>query len=250
MEKFTANKKLILYLKKLSNLRKLEDFREKSTGLDYVSFYSYVVKKRQKIKKEEKLREQLGQISKLISISAIFSGVGNPILGFAINAFVQIVAKEEIKQSTFAYLKKHWERLPLMTRKVILLGAGMGAATSLVLVTSIIFNVETGKGGLLPNALIGNRRAFGDGKLFGNGFELLTPIPLKFCDVINDYASNYPWAESFTPLTPENTNYQLMNLAIRYISYKVATNNVKEIYLSPTILFHLYQLCSKELFAV
>lgn len=246
---FKWNKVLISYLKRLKCLNQLEYARKKYTKLDSVSFYDYVVKKRQKIKEQERLKEQLGQISNLISVSVIFSGIGNPILGVAINACVQILAKEEIKQSTFTYLKRTWERLPLISRQIILLGAGMGAATSVILITSIIFNVDTARGGISKDAFVGRRRAFGDGKLFGNGFEILTPLAPNFCEVINDYASKYPWNESFTPLTPENTNYQLMNLAIRYISYKVATNNVKEMYVSPTILFSLYNLCNKQLFS-
>lgn len=95
---------------------------------------------------------------------------------------VELLTKEEIKQSTLAYLKKNWERLPLITRRVIVLRAGMGAATSVILLTSVIFNVDTARGGLSFDAF--GKPSF-DGKtggFFSNAIEL-TLAP-RICDTV------------------------------------------------------------------
>jgi hypothetical protein len=150
---------------------------------------------------------------------------------------VELLPKEEIKQSTLAYLKRNWEWLPLITRRVIVLGAGMGAATSVILLTSVIFNVDTARGGLSFDAF--GKPSFDSktGGFFGNGIEL-TLAP-GICDTVLKYSSKYRWANNFIPSGPQDINYGLMNLALQSISYYKKIGKENEIFLSPEVLYHL-----------
>ncbi len=118
----------------------------------------------------------------------------------------------------------------------------MGAATSVILLTSVIFNVDTARGGLSFDAF--GKPTF-DGKtggFFSNGIEL-TLAP-RICDTVLKYSSKYRWANNFVPSGPQDINYGLMNLALQSISYyKKLVKRMRFIFLQKFyIIYRLFAL--------
>jgi hypothetical protein len=124
------------------------------------------------------------------------------------------------------------------------LAAGLSGATILILTTSVLFNVDTAKGGLSFDAF--RKPGFGNttGGFFGNGIGLASDT----CRVILKYGSKYQWPKNFVPSSPQDVNYGLMSLALQYISYQIRSGKADDIYLSPEVIAHLQALCTYSIF--
>lgn len=207
------------------------------TRSDCHSFYAYVERQEEKLR----LEKRLNKIFDTISISSIIMlGCVNPLYGIVFKGCLSIMANEEVKNKMINKICEKWDNLPILTKQAIILGVGLSVATTIVLVTSIIFNQDRGRDGLSPEALSGGPKFF---RLKG---EIRPSIGAEFCDHVVNYASKYRYSSDFVPPNPFEVDYGAINKAILKISEQI--NNKQPIKMTQTALFVLLHMCTKTTF--
>ena len=168
---------------------------------------------------------------------------------------VEALVSEKFCPFIFSYATANgWTRVPnlsyvnkkLLLDTILLINKKImaGEPINLINETSVLFNVDTAKGGLNFDAF--RKPGFGNttGGFFGNGIGLAPDT----CRIILKYGSKYQWPKNFVPSGPQDVNYGLMSLALQYISYQIRNGKADDIYLSPEVITHLQALCTYTIF--
>lgn len=224
-------------LYKLNRAIKFEYIRTQFTSMDPKSFYAYVKRQEEKVLLQKKLNKLFDCAS---TSSIVILGCINPLYGLLLKGGVAILANEEVKGKIINKISEKWQNLPIMTKRAIVLGVGLTTATSVVLITAMLFNQDTGRGGINVESLVKGP------KFFGLKGGLKPYIGENFCDHVINYASRYRYSPDFVPPNPFEVDYGAINHAIFKISEQIANNQPIE--MSQMALYVLLNMCSKTTF--
>ena len=221
-------KSTILLIKRLIIWGKLEQVRT-CIGINQKDFYKYLN----------------NFLNKKKYNSVIMHGSVSSLYGIFAQGIVTIVADEKFKGTLTSRIRQKWNKLPLNTRRLIVLGAAAGAATSLVLITTILAPVESTRGGLNPELFQLVKRAK-KMHLLRLAVGLREPLVLDICGHIIHYASTHRYAPGFIPPSPFDVNYGVINQSIYMLSHLIL--NSRKFEMSDTAVWVLVNLCKGTTF--
>lgn len=217
---------------------KFEYIRITYTKMDTFTFYNHIKSEYQKVLIKRKIKNFLKRSSQS---TFILLGVINPLYGLIGEAVVGIIADERFKRGFKERIIKNWQNMSVNQRRMLILATSVGIGTAAVLITTILFPVESMKGGLPSQAFTDPRTNF-----FRFKHEIREPLAIGFCDHVWNYSRNFRYTADFVPKNPWTVDYGLINEAIFKISKMIANNQKLEI--DQTTLYFLISMCSKSSF--